>query len=187
MPEPSPAPDEPSILPDDLCGSGDEYVRKGHKVRGAERAGEQWCAAANASELSADQESRLLAGVIYRHVARLEAVHGLPVGVEADELALLGHVHLGSEAAAQLDLTKVLASGNAPNVTMVTPIEGDRVSGQQITAEVEIAVRDGGIGRVEWRVNGITVGVETEPAVPPARRVLRLTARQCGPGRGMPD
>ena len=34
-------------------------------------------------------------------VARLEAIHGLLVAVEADELAILGHVHLGSEAAAQ--------------------------------------------------------------------------------------
>jgi tetratricopeptide (TPR) repeat protein len=40
-----------------------------------ERAGEQWCAAANSAELGADQESRLLAGVIYRHVAGLAERH----------------------------------------------------------------------------------------------------------------
>jgi len=40
-----------------------------------ERAEEQWCVAAKAAELSADHESRLLAGVIYRHVAGLAETH----------------------------------------------------------------------------------------------------------------
>ncbi len=35
------------------------------------------------------------------YVARLESIHGLAVAVEANELALLRHVHLRSEAAAQ--------------------------------------------------------------------------------------
>jgi cellulose synthase operon protein C len=40
-----------------------------------ERAEEQWCVAAKAAELNADHESRLLAGVIYRHVAGLAETH----------------------------------------------------------------------------------------------------------------
>ena len=78
------------------------------------------------------------------------------------------------EAAAKLDLNKVLASGNAPVVTLVSPRDGTRATGEQVTAEVEITERGGGIGRVEWRVNGVTVGIETPPA-PPAGQPLRLT------------
>ena len=40
-----------------------------------ERAEEQWCVAAKATERSADPESRLMAGVIYRHVAGLAETH----------------------------------------------------------------------------------------------------------------
>lgn len=79
------------------------------------------------------------------------------------------------EAAAQLDLDKTLASGNAPAVTLVSPRDGDRATAGQINAEVDIVNRDGGIGRVEWRVNGVTVGIETAPAAPPAGQPLRLT------------
>ena len=38
------------------------------------------------------------------YVARLQAVHGLTVAVEADELAIHGHVHLGREPAAQVSV-----------------------------------------------------------------------------------
>ena len=40
-----------------------------------ERAEAQWCAAAKAAERSADPESRLMAGVIYRHIAGLAEMH----------------------------------------------------------------------------------------------------------------
>ena len=40
-----------------------------------ERAEEQWCVAAKATERSADPESRLMAGGIYRHVAGLAETH----------------------------------------------------------------------------------------------------------------
>ena len=78
------------------------------------------------------------------------------------------------QAAARLDLNKVLASGNAPSVRLLSPADGTRAANQQITAEVEIAPRAGGIGRVEWRVNGVTVGVD-RPATPPAGQPLRLS------------
>jgi len=79
------------------------------------------------------------------------------------------------EAAAQLDLTKILASGNAPAVRVVSPLDGANAASGQITAEVEIAEHGGGIGRVEWRVNGVTVGVDAAPAAPSAGQPLRQT------------
>jgi WD40 repeat protein/uncharacterized caspase-like protein len=78
------------------------------------------------------------------------------------------------EAAARLDLDKVIASGAAPAVTIVSPRDAERAASTQITAEAEIAGRDGGIGRVEWRVNGITAGVDTpKPGIP--GQPIRLT------------
>ena len=44
-----------------------------------------------------------------RHVARLQAVHRLLVGVEADELAVLGHVDLVGELLLQLRVAAVEA------------------------------------------------------------------------------
>jgi WD40 repeat protein/uncharacterized caspase-like protein len=78
------------------------------------------------------------------------------------------------EAAEKLDLAAVLASGNAPDVRVVSPREGDRATGTQLGVEIEISDRGGGIGRVEWRVNGITVGVDTSSTTPIAGQSLRL-------------
>jgi WD40 repeat protein len=64
------------------------------------------------------------------------------------------------EAAAKLDLGKVMASGAAPDAQFISPRNGTMVAQEQITVEVEVADRGGGIGRVEWRVNGVTLGVE---------------------------
>ncbi|MGD9922582.1 MAG: caspase family protein [Pseudorhodoplanes sp.] len=77
-------------------------------------------------------------------------------------------------AAERLDLDKVLASGNAPSVTVVSPRDSERTAGHNIEAVIDIAPRDGGVGRVEWRVNGLTVAVEQPPAPPPGQP-LRLT------------
>jgi WD40 repeat protein len=62
-------------------------------------------------------------------------------------------------AAAELDLDKVLASGAAPLMRIVTPLEGIPAAQEQITVKVELTPRAGGVGRIEWRVNGQTHGV----------------------------
>jgi WD40 repeat protein len=63
-------------------------------------------------------------------------------------------------AAASLDLTKLVASGLAPQVRISSPTDGARARQEQVTVQVEVQDRGGGIGRVEWRVNGVTLGVE---------------------------
>lgn len=63
------------------------------------------------------------------------------------------------EAAARLDLTKVVASGSAPRARIVTPAPGTELQSDQVTVEAEIGDQGGGIGNVEWRVNGVTLGV----------------------------
>jgi WD40 repeat protein/uncharacterized caspase-like protein len=68
------------------------------------------------------------------------------------------------EAAASLDLSRVISSGNAPDVRVRLPARAvgtATVDGASIRVEAEISDRGGGVGRVEWRVNGVTVGVDT--------------------------
>lgn len=77
------------------------------------------------------------------------------------------------EAAARLDLTRVISSGSAPSVQIVSPAGGASTT-TQVAAEVDIVNRGGGVGRVEWRVNGVTVGIETPPA-PATNQPARMT------------
>lgn len=83
------------------------------------------------------------------------------------------------QAAAQLDLNKVMASGNAPDVRLTLPGRGlsaGTVDGDSASAVAEITDRGGGIGRVEWRVNGVTVGIDTPAASPlPVQLTRRVT------------
>ncbi len=78
------------------------------------------------------------------------------------------------DAAANLDLTKALASGNAPVVRIVSPDAGVSTTDGRIVAEVEIEARGGGVGRIEWRINGLTVGVETLTSQPLAGQPVRV-------------
>jgi WD40 repeat protein/uncharacterized caspase-like protein len=64
-------------------------------------------------------------------------------------------------AAARLDLDKVLASGSAPKVTIASRLPGSVSTTDEVTIEATIADQGGGIGKVEWRVNGITLGIES--------------------------
>jgi WD40 repeat protein/uncharacterized caspase-like protein len=64
-------------------------------------------------------------------------------------------------AAAQLDLDKVMASGMAPRVAITSPATGSSSATDEVTVEATIADQGGGIGKVEWRVNGITLGLES--------------------------
>lgn len=63
-------------------------------------------------------------------------------------------------AADALDLDKVLDSGAAPQVAF-GPIPVEAQAAELFTAETRVTNQGGGIGRVEWRVNGVTAGVES--------------------------
>ena len=63
-------------------------------------------------------------------------------------------------AAARLDLAKVMASGAALQVSIVSPTPGATNETDEIKVKASIASEGGGIGRIEWRVNGVTLGVE---------------------------
>jgi len=60
----------------------------------------------------------------------------------------------------------VMASGQAPKVTIVAPASGVSSSTDEAEVEALIADQGGGIGRIEWRVNGVTLGVEARGIKP---------------------
>jgi WD40 repeat protein len=64
-------------------------------------------------------------------------------------------------AAAQLDLDKVMSSGMAPRVAITSPASGSSSSTDEVAVEATIADQGGGTGKVEWRVNGVTLGLES--------------------------
>ncbi len=66
------------------------------------------------------------------------------------------------EAAATLDLDKIIDSGGAPSVAFASPPDGKSVIDDKLTLKADISDTGGGIGRIEWRVNGLTVGVHTK-------------------------
>lgn len=61
------------------------------------------------------------------------------------------------KAARELDLEKVLASGAAPAVTFASPAEGFVSEEAEVDIDIRLAAREGGIGRVEWFVNGVNL------------------------------
>jgi WD40 repeat protein/uncharacterized caspase-like protein len=65
------------------------------------------------------------------------------------------------QATKVVDLAKVVGSGAPPRVAITSPALGTSSADEIVTAEAAITAGEGGIGRVEWRVNGITVGVST--------------------------
>lgn len=69
-----------------------------------------------------------------------------------------------TKASSVVNLDKVLDSGKPPRIVLTLP--ASRTTKKEvITAEATIAAQEGGgIGRVEWRVNGITVGVNNPTA-----------------------
>jgi WD40 repeat protein/uncharacterized caspase-like protein len=77
------------------------------------------------------------------------------------------------EAAARLDLAKAIESGQAPDVRLTMPSRA--IAGRtQGTVNADIIDRGGGIGRVEWRVNGVTVGIDN-PDRAPSGQPLQLS------------
>jgi WD40 repeat protein len=64
-------------------------------------------------------------------------------------------------AAGRLNLNKVVASGSAPRVEIASPTDGSSIAAGEIAFTASVDAQDGGIGRIEWRLNGQPVGVAT--------------------------
>jgi WD40 repeat protein len=69
-------------------------------------------------------------------------------------------------AAEVVNLQKVIDSGPAPGVAIVSPAAGSASATDLVQVAARISDRGKGIGRIEWRVNGVTAGVSKAPAGP---------------------
>ncbi|ETX02297.1 MAG: hypothetical protein ETSY1_04105 [Candidatus Entotheonella factor] len=100
--------------------------------------------------------------------------------------------NLWQQKGAQSDVKTVLAAGLPPRVDLVTPRTHTTVA--QPSAEVRVALHDqgGGIGKVVWKVDGVTVAVATKSVestarrLPPQRAVRNLAQKVAlAPGANM--
>jgi WD40 repeat protein len=82
-------------------------------------------------------------------------------------------------AARALDLEAVIESGAPPSVALLSPAAGASAD-EVITAEATITQQAGGIGRIEWRVNGVTVAVRSAPGTDRTRTVRQALALEPG-------
>jgi WD40 repeat protein len=90
-----------------------------------------------------------------------------------------------AKAASVLALDKVLASGPAPTVEIMAPSPTGRTTREVVSVEARVTGRESkGVGRIEWRVNGVTAGVLARPYGPgPAYTVSRDLALKPGENR----
>ena len=62
------------------------------------------------------------------------------------------------------DLETILQTGPAPLARFNAPLDGTRATDDTVEIVAELRDEGGGIGRVEWRVNGLTVEVQSRSA-----------------------
>jgi WD40 repeat protein len=72
--------------------------------------------------------------------------------------------HEVEETAKVINLDKVLDAGPPPAVAITSHGPGSRSSKELVTVAARVTDRGKGIGRIEWRLNGITAGVMSVPA-----------------------
>lgn len=92
-----------------------------------------------------------------------------------------------ARAAAELDLARIMGSGPAPITRFSLPMDGAKAAEPEIEVQIELQDEGGGIGRVEWRLNGLTVEVQpTRAAVALDEDVPKATARMAlDPGQNV--
>ena len=69
------------------------------------------------------------------------------------------------EAAITLNIGEVVASGAPPEINITSPKAGAAIGADEATIELTLTDRGGGIGKVEWRLNGVTIGVDARSSV----------------------
>ena len=60
----------------------------------------------------------------------------------------------------RVNIEKVIASGIAPQVAFLSPQEGETLKKRDITLKLKLTDRGGGFGKIVYRLNGITIGME---------------------------
>jgi len=66
-----------------------------------------------------------------------------------------------ADANAKINLASLLTQGSAPRITFVSPKESS-IKKRNVEVELDVLDQGGGIGKVVWKINGVTISVEDQ-------------------------
>ncbi len=84
-------------------------------------------------------------------------------------------------AARELDLRKVMDSGLAPGVAIKVP-PSEKTAKDRMTIEASVHDQGGGVGKIVWTVNGVTVGIDTRSGGKTGKEVSVRKSVRLSPG-----
>jgi hypothetical protein len=126
----------------------------------------QWLAITPAGFFAGSRDINGLLGIVRGlRVTTIDQVHQSLFNPDLVREALAGDPE-GEvlEATKVINLEKVLDSGPAPSVAIVSPAGGSQSAADLVNVTARIEERGKGVGRIEWRVNGVTAAVGAKPA-----------------------
>jgi WD40 repeat protein len=173
------APDGPSLI----SGGSDGTVRiwsSGTEIaRLVATAQNDWVAITPAGFFSGSSEGGRVLGIVRGlEVTSTEQVHQSLFNPDLVREALAGDpIGEARNAAKLINLEKVIDSGPAPVVEITSPASADQAPSDLLDVRVRIKDRGKGVGRIEWRVNGITAAVLDRP---PGSGPEYVVAREVG-------
>jgi hypothetical protein len=134
---------------------------------------------------ASQRDTRLVAIVRGLEVVTIGQVHQSLFNPDLVREALAGDPNREVEEAAKvINLDKVLDGGPAPVVTIVSHPPGSQSAAELVTIQARVADKGKGVGRIEWRANGVTVGVTNGPdGVGPDYEVSQSLALDPGENR----
>jgi WD40 repeat protein len=136
-------------------------------VGGQSEAG-AWLTMTGAGFFSGSQNAGDLLSVVRGlEVTRTDQVHQSLFSPDLVRETLAGDINGEVERAAKVtNLEKVLDSGPAPSVTIDSHPENSQSTTDLVTLHARLSDHGKGVGRIEWRVNGITAAVGSKPQGP---------------------
>jgi WD40 repeat protein len=131
----------------------------------ASREGEQLAITPKGFFSSSQRDTDMLAIVRGLEVTTIRQVHQSLYNPDLVREALAGDPKGEVRRAAEvINLERVLDSGPAPEAEITLHPSDGKSDTDLVTVAARITDRGKGIGRIEWRVNGLTVGVASAPA-----------------------
>jgi hypothetical protein len=150
-----------------VSGSVDTSVRVWDVVSGRDIAtfiggrGGEWLVTPPAAFFAGTRDVNKLLGIVRGlEVTSIDQVHQSLFNPDLVREALAGDPNGEVKRAAEVvSLEKVIESRPAPSVAIASPADKSRAASDLVTVAARITDRGTGVGRIEWRVNGVTAAV----------------------------